>query len=144
MGRLQFCRLMFDAYSISTLGSHLGTTNKKIRKEYIRKKFWKFPHTPAHKSTSVHTHTLPETHTPAHTSTHLQKPAQTRADPCTPAHLHLPSRMPAHTRTYQCTPAHTHAYSHTPHIYTLDLKNQIKLHVNRPKTKKTRRRRSTD
>ena len=148
MGRLQFCRLMFDAYSISTLGSHLATTNKKIRIGYVQLKSADVRtlfsgrnsensltpvHTRAHQCTPTHSRIHTHLPTQAHTCKNLHKPTRTHAN------LHLPPHMPAHTRTYQRTPAHTHAYSHTLHIYTLNLINQIKLHVNRPNTKKTRK-----
>ena len=80
-------------------------------------------HISAHPHTPAYTHTCPHKHTPAKTCTNPCGPMQT----CTYPHICL--RIPAHTNTHL----------HTLHIYTLNLINQIKLHVNRPSTKKNRK-----
>ena len=59
-----------------------------------------------------------------------------------PSHPHTPvhSRKP-NARAYPRTSVHTCTLEHTPHKHThaLNLINHMKLHVNRPNTKKTRK-----
>ena len=50
---------------------------------------------------------------------------------CTSTHPHAQLRTPAHTRTHPCTSPHIPAHG-------LNLINHMKLHVNRPNTKKAR------
>ena len=131
MGRLQFCRLMFDAYSISTLGSHLATTNKKIRIGYVQLKSADVRtlfsgrnsensltpvHTRAHQCTPTHSRIHTHLPTQAHTCKNLHKPARTHAHLQTCTYPHICLRIPAHTNAHLHTPMHTRAHSTYTHL----------------------------
>ena len=75
------------------------------------------------------------------TPTHTCALTKTCSNPRTPMHTCAHMHTPIHARAYPRTSAHTCTLEHAPHKHThaLNLINHMKLHVNRPNTKKTRK-----
>ena len=96
--------------------------------------------THTHLCTPAHTHAyiFTCTHTCPHTYENLYKPSHTMH---TPTHTRTYPRIPVHTCTHLHTPIHTRTHTTCAHKHThaLNLINHMKLHVNRPNTKKTRK-----